>query len=293
MKRYIGLDVHAASTTFAVIGESGKRLGTHVVETNGQALVEQLKTIPGERYVCLEEGTQSAWVYEILSPHAKEVTVAVVSESRGQKDDERDAYGLADRLRTGTIERKVFKEVGEFKTLRELARTHGMLVQDSVRVQNRIKAMLRSRGVEVSSKNVYAEKDREECLAKLPDASRAAAKMLYTQYDAVEGIRQQAEKGLVQEAHRHAISRVLETYPGLGPIRVAQMMSIVVSPGRFRTKRQFWSYCGFAIVMRSSSNWVQKKDGGGWERAKVEQTRGLNANHNHVLKHVFKGQRRP
>jgi transposase len=213
----------------------------------------------------------------------------VVSESRGQKDDERDAYGLADRLRTGTIERKVFKEVGEFKTLRELARTHGMLVQDSVRVQNRIKAMLRSRGAGVSGKNVYAEKDREECLAKLPDASRVAAKMLYAQYDAVEEIRQQAEKGLVQEAHRHAISRVLETYPGLGPIRVAQMMSIVVSPGRFRTKRQFWSYCGFAIVMRSSSNWVQKKDGGGWERAKVEQTRGLNVNHNHVLKHVFKG----
>jgi hypothetical protein len=40
MKRYIGLDVHAASTTIAVLGESGKRLGTHVVETNGQALVE-------------------------------------------------------------------------------------------------------------------------------------------------------------------------------------------------------------------------------------------------------------
>ncbi len=40
MERYIGLDVHAASTTFAVIGESGKRLGSHVVETNGQALVE-------------------------------------------------------------------------------------------------------------------------------------------------------------------------------------------------------------------------------------------------------------
>ena len=34
MKRYIGLDVHAASTTFAVISESGKRLGTYVVETS-------------------------------------------------------------------------------------------------------------------------------------------------------------------------------------------------------------------------------------------------------------------
>ena len=64
--------MHAPSTTFAVVGESGKRLGTHVVETNGQALVEQLKTIPGQRHVCLEEGTQSTWLQEILSPHAED-----------------------------------------------------------------------------------------------------------------------------------------------------------------------------------------------------------------------------
>src|SRR5215212_2100381 len=72
MRRYVGLDVHAASTTFGVISDSGKRLGSSVVETNGQALVEQLKTIPGKKYVCLEEGTQSAWLYEILSPHARD-----------------------------------------------------------------------------------------------------------------------------------------------------------------------------------------------------------------------------
>src|SRR5689334_25320791 len=101
MERYIGLDVHAASTTFAVIGESGKRLGTHVIETNGQALVEQLTTIPGKRHVCLEEGTQSTWLYEILSPHAEEVLVVMVSESRGQKNDAKDAFTLAEQLRTG------------------------------------------------------------------------------------------------------------------------------------------------------------------------------------------------
>jgi predicted NBD/HSP70 family sugar kinase len=89
MKRYIGLDVHAASTTFGVISETGKQISSHVVETNGQALVEQPKTIAGKRHVVLEEGTQSAWLYEILTPHAEEVVVAVVSESRGQKDDKR------------------------------------------------------------------------------------------------------------------------------------------------------------------------------------------------------------
>jgi len=288
MKRFIGLDVHAASTTFAVMSEAGKRLGSHVVETNGQALVEQLKVIPGKRHVVLEEGTQSAWLYEILSPHAEEVVVAVVSESRGQKNDERDAFGLADRLRTGAINRKVFKEVGAFHTLRELGRTYTTVMQDSVRVKNRIKALYRSRGIAVAGKSVYSEKGREEFLEKLPDATRASAKTMYAQYDAVEAIRQQAEKDLVKEAHRHAISHVLETCPGLGPIRVAQMMPIVVSPGRFRTKRQFWSYCGLGIVMRSSSDWVQK-DGGGWTRAEVQQTRGLNMAHNHTLKNIFKG----
>jgi len=288
VKRYIGLDVHAASTTFAVIGESGKRLGSHVVETNGQALVEQLKTIPGKRHVCLEEGAQSAWLYEILSPYAEEVVVAMVSDSRGQKDDQRDAFGLAERLRTGAIERKVFKEAGEYSELRELGRTHAMVVQDSVRVQNRIKALYRARGVAVAGTRLYAGKNREPLLEKLPTTMRGAAKTLYAQYDAVEEIRRQAEKDLVTEAHRHPMSRVLETCPGLGPIRIAQRMPIVVSPARFRTKRQFWSYCGLGIVMRSSSDWIRTKDGG-WTRAEVQKTRGLTLSHNHTLKNIFKG----
>jgi len=40
--------------------------------------------------------------------------------------------------------------------------------------------------------------------------------------------------------------------------------------------------------MRSTSDWVRTKNGG-WARADVQKTRGLNLHHNHVLKHVFKG----
>jgi hypothetical protein len=46
------------------------------------------------------------------------------------------------------------------------------------------------------------------------------------------------------------------TCPGLGEIRTAQLLSTVVTPYRFSNKRSFWSYCGLAIVMRSSSDWV-------------------------------------
>jgi len=56
--------------------------------------------------------------------------------------------------------------------------------------------------------------------------------------------KKQAEADLLREAKKHPIVRVLETTPGFGPIRAARLVPIVVTPYRFRTKRQFWSYCG-------------------------------------------------
>jgi len=105
MDRYVGVDAHAESCTLGVLGGSGKRLKSMVVETNGRALVEATRSIPGRVHVCLEEGTQSAWLYELLKPHAEEVVVTVPAESKGAKDDARDAWARADELRTGALQR--------------------------------------------------------------------------------------------------------------------------------------------------------------------------------------------
>jgi hypothetical protein len=155
MEKYIGLDVHATSCTAAVINAQGKRLGSQVIETNGASLIEWIKAQTGALHVCIEEGTQSGWLVEILSPRVERIVVTHVSESRGQKSDERDAFVLAERLRTGALETTVYKQVGAFATLRQLVRAHAMIVQDTVRVQNRIKALFRSRGVRVAGKSIY------------------------------------------------------------------------------------------------------------------------------------------
>jgi predicted NBD/HSP70 family sugar kinase len=62
MKRYIGLDVHAESCTLVVVSETGRQLRQEVVDTNGAALKQALRSISGAKRVCLEEGTQSAWL---------------------------------------------------------------------------------------------------------------------------------------------------------------------------------------------------------------------------------------
>jgi hypothetical protein len=55
-----------------------------LVETNGHALVEAMRGIGGRVHVCLEEGTQGAWLYEptaaealIRGAAAAEIGVAV------------------------------------------------------------------------------------------------------------------------------------------------------------------------------------------------------------------------
>ena len=288
MEKYIGMDVHATSCTAAVMNAQGKRLGAHVIATSGAALVEFLKTQAGTIHLCIEEGTQSTWLAEILSPHVEQMVVTHVSESRGQKNDERDAFTLAERLRTGTLETSVYKQVGRFGKLRQLVRAHAMIVQDTARVQHRIKSLLRSRGVPATGKSMYNTTRRGEYLGALPASARDAAELLFAQYDAVAPVRDRAHKELVAESHRHPETRWLESCPGIGEIRAAQIAAVVVEPERFRTRRQFWSYCGLGIVMRSSSDWVQTAQGK-WTRAQVKQTRGLNQNHNHMLKYVFKG----
>ena len=117
---------------------------------------------------------------------------------------------------------------------------------------------------------------------------QAAAGYLLRQYEAVEPLRQEVEKAMLTEARKHRVSKLLRTVPGLGPIRVAHLMAIVVSPNRFRSRDQLCQYAGLGVVTRSSSDYVQGDDGK-WRKTKVQQTRGLNRNHNHELKSIFKG----
>ncbi len=57
MDRYIGLDAHSSSSTVAVVGPSGRRLQSKVLETNAGVLIDFLKSVPHPRHLCLEEGT--------------------------------------------------------------------------------------------------------------------------------------------------------------------------------------------------------------------------------------------
>ena len=291
MDRYIGLDAHASSCTVAVVGPSGRHLQSQVIETNAQALINFLLAIPGNRHLCTEEGSLANWLFEVLSPHVKDMVVTRVQGQRGPKEpksDKSDAFGLAEMLRIGAIKTRVYKEKAHFGRLAELSRAYTVLINDLVRLKNRIKGLFRSRGVAVGGVGVYSPRSRDDWLRELPIKARFRAELLNQQYDALTELRPVAEKEMLGEARKHAIFRVLRTCPGIGDIRTAQMLPIVVTPYRFANKRSFWAYCGLAVVMRTSSDWVRTHEGN-WVRAPVLKTRGLTRNCNRPLKAIFKG----
>lgn len=288
MDRYIGLDVHTQSCTLALMSSQGKHLREQVIETNGEALVRCIEGIAGTLHVCLEEGTQSEWLYEVLSPHAAEVIVVQSPSSRGNKSDSLDAWGLAERARTQGQKGCVYKAPSRFAALREAVRGHQMATNDLVRAKNRLKAQYRSRGLHGMGDAIYDPARRADWLKKLPPAKRRLSEHLSEHLDAMVRSHEQAERWLLEQARAIPEVARLQTAPGLGPIRAAKVVAIVVTPERFRTRQQFWSYSGLAVTSRSSADW--EKDGSGrWSRRGGATTRGLNRNRQPVLKAAFKG----
>jgi hypothetical protein len=132
MDRYIGIDAHLKSCTFAILGPSGSRIRLQVVETNGQTLREAVASVAGKKQICLEEGELSGWLCEVLAPVAVEIVVVQAQQRRGPKSDARDAQELAERLRRGELEKVVYKASGCFAGLREAVRAHQITKQDLV-----------------------------------------------------------------------------------------------------------------------------------------------------------------
>ena len=152
----------------------------------------------------------------------------------------------------------------------------------------RVKAVFRSQAVSCLGKKLYGKRHREDYLSQLGTGSlRRQAECLYQELDALQSLRRQAKRALLGECHQHVATRWLQSVPFLGPVRVAVLIGRVQTPHRFRTKRQFWAYCGMALETRDSAEY-RVVNGQVERKRKPAQIRGLNWNHNHELKNLFK-----
>ena len=255
---YVGLDVHQATTSAAVLSGTGKLIVDSTIETKASTLLDFIRGLSGIVHLTLEEGAQAAWLYDLFKPHAAEVVVCDPRQNKllqsGNKADALDARKLAQLLRAGLLT-TVYHGGQGVCTLKELARNYDCLVSDSTRVMNRIKALFRARGIPCAGTGVYRSEGRDCWLEQLADGGlRRRAEDLYKQLDCLTELRREARLAMIAESRRHPASKWLRSVPTLGPVRAAQFIAQIVTPHRFRSKRQFWAYTGLAVVTKSSAD---------------------------------------
>jgi transposase len=290
--KYIGMDVHKEAIVIAVLNGSGKLVMESIVETKTSSILQFVHGLRGELHVTWEEGTWAAWLHDLLQPHVHQVLVcnprrnALLKE--GSKNDKVDARKLADLLRTGML-RPVYHGEHGLRTLRELGRSYQTISQDLNRVMNRLKALYRGWGIPCAGTQVYALHSREEWLNKIPHAGvRRRAELLYEQLDGLQGLRRNLRPELLAESRKHKAAKLLRQIPCIGPIRAARLLALMQTPHRFRSKRQLWTYSGLGIETHDSAQYRYVR--GQLQRSKKpQQIRGLNRNHNHEMKEIFKG----
>ena len=290
--KYIGMDVHTAAISAAVRDSSGNLVMEATLETKAETILEFVHGLRGSLHVSFEEGTCAAWLHDLLKPH---VTAVLVCDSRknallrvGNKNDREDARKLSELLFLNKLHSVYHGETG-IRTLKELARSYLTITRDLTRVMNRLKAIYRGWGIACAGQQVYAPGYRAEWLAKITEASvRRRAEIYYQQFDTLAALRQEVRRELLAESRKHPALRLLRQIPSIGPIRAALLIALMQTPHRFRTKRQLWAYCGLALRTYDSGEY--RFVGGQLKRSKKAVTiRGLNKNHNHDLKNIFKG----
>src|SRR6266567_16650 len=269
--KYLGFDVHQSTISVAVVNADGKLVMQSVIATHAATILDFIHGLRGTLHLTFEEGTHSAWLYDLLARRVARVVVCNPRQNAllkaGNKSDTGDARKLAELLRAGLLA-PVYHGEGSTRTLQELVRSYAALTEDTTRVMGRVKALYRSQAIACAGKKPYGRRHRREWLSKLNEAGlHRRAERLYEELDALQGLRR--------------------TVPLLGAIRAALLIGRVQTPHRFRSKRQFWAYCGLALETRSSADY-RFEDGQLARAKKPVFIRGLNRNHNHDLKNLFK-----
>ena len=67
-EKYIGMDVHQATISVAVMDAGGKLIMECLLETKASTIVEFIQGLQGTLSLTFEEGTSAAWLHDLLKP---------------------------------------------------------------------------------------------------------------------------------------------------------------------------------------------------------------------------------
>lgn len=243
MTQYIGLDGHSKTSTFVVLDERGNLLAQRHVPTTEKHLLGFIASLkPGKKKLIYEESHIARWFHCLFEGKVDEQVACdpfYLGKKQGPKDDDRDAWHLANEGRCGHVV-PVFHEANDLAEIRALMGAYSDLVREITRTKNRFKALFLAEALESGGDAIYRDSKRIEELSLA--TNRFVGHQLFTQLEELEKIKKEYEAILTKGKKKNPLIKKLATIPGFGPVRSHTVAALICSGHRFPNKHKFWAY---------------------------------------------------
>jgi len=159
---YIGFDVHKKTVNYCVKTADGQIVEEGKLPALRVKLREWAAARPCPWQGAMEATLFSAWIYDTLKPHAEQLLMGHPAKMKAitagkKKSDRLDARTIADLLRCNLLPAcYVFSP--EMRDLRRLLRYRNLVVQESVRMQNKIAGLLMETGTPFVKDKLHGKK---------------------------------------------------------------------------------------------------------------------------------------
>jgi transposase len=207
----------------------------------------------------------SAWIYDTLKPYAQQLDMAHPARMKAiscgkKKSDRIDARTIADLLRCNLLP-VCYVLSPKQRDLRRLLRYRSLVVQESVRMQNKMAGLLMEAGAPFNKEKLHGKKYFTNLLKTLEEVPESVKQLLRMSRGALEMF-QSAQKHLVKQLLREPelgqrVERLV-SIRGVGPITALTWALEIADPHRFSSIGDAVSYCGLTSALRSSAGKEQR-----------------------------------
>ena len=264
---FVGIDLHRRRWHVTARTEDAE-LFSASIEGSWEALRHVLDRYSGHPIEAVyEAGYFGYWLHDRLLAYGAACVVtppSLIPQETGNrvKTDRRDSRKLAHLLSKGMLKR-VYVPSPREREHRQVIRRRRQLVQDRVRMQNRVKAELRFYGIELPEPAGPWTKTYVENLGRvrLPGKwARESFARLLDQYEFLtEQINRQTrllKELATTELYRERV-RILRSVPGVGLIAAMELLLELQDVARFRRADELAAYVGLTPSQYSSAEKVR------------------------------------
>ena len=262
---YIGFDVHKRSVSFCVKQSDGAVLAEGRLPAEREALRRWAGAQTAPWHGAMEATLFSAWIYDTLKPYALQLEMGhpammkAIGASK-KKSDRLDARRIADLVRCDLLP-ACYVASPAVRELRRLLRYRNLVVQQSVRMQNKIAGLLMECGATYNKARLHGRKYFQALLGQVEEVPESVKQMLRLSrgaLDMFQSVQRQLLKRLHEDAALHARVERLCSIRGIGEVTALTWALEIGDPQRFGSISQAVSYCGLTAAFRASADHQQR-----------------------------------